>query len=587
MAILMRNQGAIRALLLTGMILAAAGCGTQEPQTDIPPTSVLTPLPSPTPPPTATPFVPPDAGTSGGDDADSVVLPAMQNDLFATSGVCADCHTAMIDSAGVDVSIDADWRVSMMANAALDPFWQAAVIALHEAHPEQEARIEVSCSGCHVPMPATLAESQDETVELLGEGGIIDPDSAMDAFAADGVSCTVCHQIRADNLGFQTSYNGGYQIDTELRSPNRLIFGPYRITDELASVMQAAAGFRPEQGIHLGQSEACATCHTVYSEYLDAFGNPAGILPQQTTYLEWYYSDYSNYYGCVDCHMEDVDGGVRIAEQSVAIRSPFEAHTFAGGNAFLLEVLSIFGGADVLATVEQYAQAAEQAGTYLQENTATITLMDPRVISGNLYADILVENAAGHKFPTGFPSRRAWLHILVLDAAGNAVFESGAVREDGSIVGNAADEAPDSYEPHYLAIVQPDQVQIYETILFSTENEITTDLLYAARYLKDNRLLPPGYEKDAPYVDLAVHGRATEDENFDAGADLVELIAALGDAAGPYTLRVELLYQPVSYRWLANLESSQAGMVMDFLEAAAQVSDQPILIASDELQIGN
>ncbi|MBN2556535.1 MAG: hypothetical protein JXA97_11395 [Anaerolineales bacterium] len=586
MAIRVRNSGALRVLLLTGMILAAAACGTQQAQSEIPPTSVQTPFPSSTPPPTATPFIPPDAGTTAGGAA-AVPLPVMQNDLFATSGVCADCHSGMIDTAGMDVSIETDWRVSMMANAALDPFWQAAVIALHEAHPEQEARIEDSCSGCHAPMPATLAEFQDETVELLGEGGILDPYAAMDGFAADGVSCSVCHQIRADNLGFQTSYNGGYRIDTELRSPNRLIFGPYTIADELASIMQEAAGFRPEQGIHLGQSEVCATCHTVYSEYLDAFGTPAGAFPQQTTYLEWYYSDYSSYYGCVDCHMEDVDGGVRIADQSVAIRSPFEAHTFAGGNAFLLEVLSIFGGVDALASMEQYAQAAEQAGEYLQENTATITLMDPRVISGNLYADILVENAAGHKFPTGFPSRRAWLHILVLDAAGNAIFESGAVREDGSIVGNAADEEPDSYEPHYLAIVQPDQVQIYETILFSTENEITTDLLYAARYLKDNRLLPPGYEKDAPYEDLAVHGRAIEDENFDGGADLVELIAALGDAAGPYTLRVELLYQPVSFRWLANLEASQAGMVMGFLEAAAQVSNQPILIASDELQIGN
>ena len=570
----------VMSFFLLGMV--AVGCGPSAAETALPATPGRTPQSSPTPPPTATAFAPAGEPTATGEDGGSAYS---QNDLFATAGLCASCHTDMTTGTGMDVSIDPDWRVSVMANAGIDPLWQAAVAHLYAMHPDQEAQIESTCSTCHVPMPAVSAAAEGETVELLGEGGIVDPSTALDPFSAEGVSCTVCHQIRADNLGFQRSYSGGFLIDTELRPPFRLIFGPYLVPDDLASLMQDAAGFRPEQGPHLGQSESCATCHTVYADYLDAFGEVAGTLPQQTTYLEWFYSDYSSFAGCVDCHMEDADSGVRIAVQSQALRSPFERHTFLGGNAFILQVLSVFHADELLAAAESYLAASAEIEAFLEAETANVTLADVRVISRNLYADILVENNAGHKFPTGFPSRRAWLHIIVEDVSGNIIFESGGFRADGSIVGNASDEGTDGFEPHYLAIVQEDQVQIYETILQSTENVITTDLLYAARYLKDNRLLPPGYERDAPYEDLAPRGRAVEDEDFNLGEDVVELIAPLGEAEGPFFLRVELLFQPVSYRWLEDMALSGSDVVQQLTWAFSEVDNTPIIIAVDEANL--
>ena len=54
----------------------------------------------------------------------------------------------------------------------------------------------------------------------------------------------------------------------------------------------------------------------------------------------------------------------------------------------------------------------------------------------DLLADLLVQNLAGHKFPAGFPSRRAWLHIRVIDSTQAVVFESGAVSNNGAITGN-------------------------------------------------------------------------------------------------------------------------------------------------------
>ena len=50
-----------------------------------------------------------------------------RSDLFATSAYCIACHSGMVAPDGTDVSFGTDWRASMMANAARDPYWQAAV----------------------------------------------------------------------------------------------------------------------------------------------------------------------------------------------------------------------------------------------------------------------------------------------------------------------------------------------------------------------------------------------------------------------------------------------------------------------------
>ncbi len=41
-----------------------------------------------------------------------------------------------------------------------------------------------------------------------------------------------------------------------------------------------------------------------------------------------------------------------------------------------------------------------------------------RIDGSSLVADVAVVTSVGHKFPTGFPSRRAWIHLVVQDACG-------------------------------------------------------------------------------------------------------------------------------------------------------------------------
>jgi hypothetical protein len=167
------------------------------------------------------------------------------------------------------------------------------------------------------------------------------------------------------------------------------------------------------------------------------------------------------------------------------------------------------------------------------------------------------------------------------------VFESGAFNPDGSIVDNINDEDPSKVEQHYLAVVQPNQVQIYEAVLQDSERKVTTTLLEAASYRKDNRLLPSGFEKSAPYEDIAVRGEAREDVDFVGGGDEVDFIANIGDSAGPFTVQAELLYQSIGFRWAENLNAMDDPLIANFRAFYEAVPNLPVVIAGDTVEVGN
>ncbi len=479
--------------------------------------------------------------------------------LFSHSENCVACHNNLVTPTGEDVSIGVTWRSTLMANSARDPYWQASVRRETLDHSRHSAAIQDECAGCHMPMSTQIARAAGGAGEVFAHLPVAGNDAPLSRLAADGVSCTVCHQISSERLGTPESYNGGFVIKPTPADGRRVMFGPYRIDVGRKRIMHSVSGFVQAEGAHIRQSELCATCHTLVTQALGPDGEVIGSLPEQMNYQEWLHSDFNREQrSCQSCHMPRAAGPVRSASVLGDNRDGLAQHTFVGGNAFMLRLLNRFRSElGVEASSAELESTARATMRQLQEDTATLTVSPPMLTAGRMTFDVDVRNLTGHKYPTGYPSRRTWLHVIVRDGQGRTVFESGAVNQNGAIVGNDADADPLRFEPHYQDITRADQVQIYEPILGDRTGVPTTGLLTATQYLKDNRLLPRGFDKMTADKDIAVHGNAALDPDFVGGSDRIRYTIDTS-SAGPFTVDVELRYQSIAFRWAQNLERYDA-----------------------------
>jgi hypothetical protein len=472
----------------------------------------------------------------------------------------------------------------MMANSGRDPYWHAAVRREIADHPSARAAIEDKCATCHMPMARYEAAVRGAQGAVFANLPASAPEHAV---AADGVSCTVCHQISAQGLGERASFDGGFVLATAAES--RPIFGPHAVDAGRQSVMHSVTHFAPTTATHVQRSELCATCHTLYTTALDGAGNVVGELPEQVPFQEWRHSDYRDERSCQSCHMPEVAGEVPISSVLGQPRPRVSQHTFRGGNSFMLGILSAHRGElGVAALPQELDTAVRETDAYLASETARVALESPRRSGAVLEFAVAVTTLSGHKLPTAYPSRRAWLHVTVTDADGVKVFESGAVGANGAIVGNANDADATRFEPHHERITRPDEVQIYESILVDTDGAVTTGLLRGVTYAKDNRLLPRGFDKATADAEIAVRGEAAADADFVGGGDRVAFRIDVG-AAPPGALRIdaELLFQAVGFRWNDNLrayDSDETRRFVRYYDAAAPGSAR--LLARTAVTLG-
>lgn len=471
----------------------------------------------------------------------------------------------------------------MMANSSRDPFWRAKVRSEMARHPELQSVINDKCSKCHAPM-ANAQAKKDNTIasQTIFDGGILDVGHAKHNAAMDGVSCTLCHQIPATPaLGTLATMSGNYAIND-----TKTIYGPYGGPGDTALFtmpMVMHTGYTPTYGAHTKDSKLCASCHNLKTPYVDSAGNvlsttPESEFPEQTPYMEWEYSSYVGQKSCQGCHMSRTDG-VKISTMGMSgLRNNFAIHDLVGANKLMLDILN--NNKNQLGVLSNnFAETLTKTDAMLK-SAATVSVVEQRSTPNALDFTLKVTSTTGHKLPTAYPSRRAILHVTVSNALNQVVWESGKVNADGSIEGIDADDNGNTFEPHYDQITAEDQVQVYEAIMGNNEGEVTYTLLRGKEYLKDNRILPTGFNKANAQADVRVVGAALSDSNFIGGSDQISYQIG-GLPAGNYTVKAELVYQTLSRAFAEDLFSdTTTPEVVDFKTMFDASSQKSSVIAS-------
>lgn len=553
------------------------------------------------------------AGDGGAGGADSsppddprlaLALPAPGNaltDRAATPEVCAQCHNnsagadAMRDSAANPISPYFLQHGTMMANAGRDPIFWATLAAEIQRAPALQAEIEGACFGCHAPMGKAEAAATGRdplTVDDLRAGR----DNASE-LALDGVSCASCHRLDPVGLGAEDTWSGHLRFEPALK-----IYGPH--ASPLTTPMEMHTGFTPTRGDHVLESELCAGCHVLQTPTLEGGAPTGGHFLEQATYLEWLASDYTaegaTPRSCQSCHMPTSDGAGDPIETAIArapsggdfpidARRPFGQHEQVGGNTWGLALLR--DHADVLqprANTTVFNDTIDRARAMLQ-TAARLEGEGLRVEDGVLRGELIVYNDTGHKLPTGYPSRRAWLALELSDASGAVRLQVGEVDATGAIVGEGGVALPAEVPggptyAHVSALRSAEAPLVYELVMQNSDGQPTTELLSAAARHKDSRLLPAGWRDDrldTPVGDLRPVGLAG-DLDFGGGGDRVQLELPVAGGAGPYTLRARLRYQPVSPRWAAGIieAGTPEGAALGAMMAVTPLSTETLVEVS-------
>lgn len=508
---------------------------------------------------------------------------------FHSSDRCLACHVGMKTSTGEDYSIGFEWRASLMANSSRDPYWQGSIRRETIDHPEASQHIQNECTFCHMPAVRLADRDAGRNTHVFSHfpfQKVSGKTSELQRLAQDGVTCSVCHQIEKEGLGTDATFNGNVVVSKGVTEDERPEYGPFDPDHGHQTIMHSStAGYLPEYGDQMRDSALCGSCHTLYTDPIVPSGEKLPRFPEQMPYQEWQHSDFEKKQTCQQCHMPEVDGPAPVTVLYGPMREGARRHVFVGANFLIAGMLNDHrDDLAVEALPDELTAATARTIEFLQTQAAKVVIQSVDTMPGRLSFEVLAENLSGHKLPTAFPSRRAWLHVIVNDEKGNALFESGKLRADGSIVGNANDEDPLKFEPHYREITEPDQVEIFEPILADEQGRVTTGILSAVRYAKDNRLLPAGFDKASASEDIKVVGDAAADPGFTDRGSLVRYVVPTGTAVGKLKISAELFYQPIGYRWAHNFapySASEPQRMLKYFEGAA--SNSAVVLAKAEV----
>jgi hypothetical protein len=513
----------------------------------------------------------------------NIGLPLSDNGYFKASGNCDGCHgfdptfAANVDGELNDVSPITFWRGSMMANSAKDPFWKAKVSHEITVNPQHQSALEDKCTTCHAPMGKY-------TNEEFGLGPYSMAALETDSMGLDGVSCMACHKQSEQQLG--NLHSGALNFTSQ-----PVVFGPFEKPFE--APMQDLVGVLPAYSDHINDAGICASCHSLVTESVDLSGNyTGGTFVEQATYHEWLNSAYddgqSNASTCQGCHMPRIADDVIISANYAELfpRAPYALHELVGGNSFMLKLLKQNSASlGISASDEVMDSTIARTERMLQQQTMNIDLTFDTFDNDTAYIELRIENLAGHKFPSGYPARRAFVEFLVLEDNGDTLFKSGVLQPDFNVFGQNA-----TYEPHYDIIRDEQEVQIYEMVMGDVNGDVTTVLERAVASLKDNRLAPLGFTTSHSVYDTTlIVGNALIDDNFNfegfegSGTDVVKYHVPLNGHNGTIKVISRVYYQPVPPKWLEEMFSVSTPAIDEFQTMYNNADHTPVLVASDSI----
>jgi hypothetical protein len=530
------------------------------------------------------------AGKKGSITENSALLflPIDSNILFPTAKTCGGCHGydpnlhALVSSSGVDINVYDDWRSTMMANSAKDPFWRAKVRHEILVNPTHSLELQDKCTSCHAPAGHYQAKLHGHLDHYLLE------DVYQDTLGLDGVTCQICHAQSPQKLG--SLHSGNLNFDTNYI---RVAYGPYETA--FAPPMHNFVGITPIYGSHIGDAGLCAGCHTLITNAVNENGQfTGGTFTEQATYHEWLNSRYDEQHDnvtCQGCHIPQLLDEIIIAAnyQFLTPKYPFGLHELAGANVTMLKLLQ--ANRDKLgikATSANFDSTIAATFRMLQHKTLDLTLETGVLNGDSTHFKVTIRNKSGHKFPSGYPSRRAWVEFEVKNQNGVSIFHSGRMNPDFSLNG----EKPNA-EPHYNLIDDPGKIQIYEMVPVDVNGVFTNVLERGYGAIKDNRLVPQGFSLSDPAYDTTqIIGAALTDPDFNrmpdgtegTGADVLHFSIQNKGYTGFLTVSAKVWYQSLPPKWMAPMFEWSAPEIDSFKTMFDAADRAPTLVAEQVLE---
>lgn len=417
-----------------------------------------------------------------------------ESGILNPPAACAVCH------GGYDTSVEPyhNWQGSMMAQASLDPLFEANMVIANQDAPDSGDL----CLRCHLPR----GWLQGRSIPTDG--------SQMLSTDKYGVACDLCHRLVDPIYDPAANPMQDQAILAALSFPNPVFANGMYVVDPTGArrgpFVDATSGHPILVSPFHREAAICGTCHDVSNPAFekDAQGNYVPnafnahatsfssqvLAPVERTYSEWLNSLYNSPGGvyapqfggnkqyvatCQDCHMRDVTG--QGCNMNPPVRTDLPLHDMTGGSTWLPGLLStLYPGL----VNDAALQAGIARARYMLQNAAELAAVQDGV---NL--KVTVTNNTGHKLPTGYPEgRRIWINVRFLDAADTLLSESAAYDPATGDLGHDAQAKIYHVEPGLDSITAP-LVGVPEgpSLHFVLNNKIFTD----------NRIPPRGFTNAA------------------------------------------------------------------------------------------